>query len=86
MILTALSLAALVATAPAVVPDPPGPYAWVCSYLDAAPTLFGVMGLPGEAADRGLVLDPDAVTATVAADCPEHAELLDSSLGLVVGG
>jgi hypothetical protein len=67
-------------------PVPPDPYAWVCGYLDAAPTVFGVMGLPGEAQDRGLVLDPAAVTATVATDCPDHSPLLDTSLGLVVGG
>lgn len=66
-------------------PQPANPYGWVCGYLDSAPTLFGVMGLPGEAENRGLVLDPAAVTATVAADCPRHADLLDSSLGLVVG-
>jgi hypothetical protein len=68
------------------IPVPPDPYGWVCGYLDSAPTLFGVMGLPGEAEDRGLVLDPTAVTAAVAEDCPRHSALLDSSLGLVVGG
>lgn len=75
----------LLGFAPAIVPDPPGPYAWVCGYLDAAPTLFGVMGLPAEAEDRGLVVDPTAITDTVALDCPRHTELLDSSLPLVVG-
>ena len=67
-------------------PVPPDPYGWVCGYLDSAPTLFGVMGLPGEAEDRGLVIDPGTVTAAVAEDCPRHSALLDSSLGLVVGG
>ena len=81
-----LILAGLLGPHPAIVPEPPDPYSWVCGYLDAAPTLFGVMGLPGEAEDRGLVLDPAAVAATVAADCPRHTALLEGSLGLVVGG
>lgn len=80
-----LALAIALGAHPATVPEPPGPYGWVCGYLDAAPTLFGVMGLPGEADDRGLVLDPAAVTVTVAADCPRHSDLLASSLPLVVG-
>ena len=82
----ALPLAALLAAAPAVVPNPPGPYSWVCSYLDAAPTLFGVMGLPGEAQNRGVAADPARIAAEVDANCPRYSGLVDSSLGLVVGG
>jgi hypothetical protein len=84
----AVLLSALtISVAPVSVPDPPDPYGWVCDYLDAAPTLFGVMGLAGEVADRGL--DPEtaqrSITVVVRNDCPEHVPLLNS-LSLVVGG
>ena len=80
-----IPLSALLAVMPLSVPVPPGPYAWVCGYLDSAPTFFVVMGLPAEAERNGVVLDTAAITEVVAADCPEHSELLDS-LTLVVGG
>ena len=78
-------LSALLAVTLLGVPTPPGPYSWVCGYLDSAPTLFGVLGLPAEAERNGVVVDTDAITEVVAADCPEHTELL-GSLTLVVGG
>lgn len=78
-------LALAILAHPVVVPDPPGPYSWVCGHLDAAPTLFGVMGLPAEAEERGVPVDAGAITAAVAGGCPRHTELLDSSLPLVVG-
>lgn len=68
------------------VPGPPGPYDWVCPYLDSAPTLFGVLGLGSEAAERGL-LGPDTaqqITAAVADGCPVHSPLMDG-ISLVVG-
>lgn len=80
------SLTVLLGVTPATIPDPPAPYAWVCDYLDAAPTVFGVWGIPGEAQDRGLTPDPVAITATVDQDCPQYSALVDSGLGLVIGG
>lgn len=82
MILTPLY--AVLAVTPLIVPVPPEPYAWVCDYLDSAPTLFGVLGLPAEAERNGVVVDTDAITEVVVADCPEHTELL-GSLSLAVG-
>lgn len=80
-------LIALLGLAPVAVPDPPDPYGWVCDYLDTAPTVFGVMGLPGELEERGL--DPadarNEIITVVRNDCPQHVPLLNS-LSLVVGG
>lgn len=79
-------LTATIGLIPITVPDPPPPYGWVCDYLDTAPTVFGVMGLPGELEERGLDL-ADArteITAVVRNDCPQHIPLLNS-LSLVFG-
>lgn len=68
------------------VPPDDGPYRWVCAYLDSAPTVFGVMGLPVELAARDL--DPSsslkAVSDEISLGCPRHLPLV-SSLGLVLG-
>lgn len=76
-------IALLAAALIAGVPPAPDPYRWVCGYLDAAPTVFGVMGLPAEAERRGLDPDPAAIIAAVDANCPGHAELI-ASLPLVL--
>lgn len=87
MILTPLILAAALASAPASVPDPPDPYAWICDSLDAAPTLFGLMGVAAEVAEQET--DPAAtkqvIIDAVNSGCPQHTPLLDN-LTLVVGG
>lgn len=79
MIATILTLSLLLGTNPAVIPDPPKPYDWVCGYLDSAPTFFGVMGLLGEVMDRGM--DParasDDIIDEVTDHCPQHEPLLD---------
>lgn len=73
-----LLVAALLGSAPAAVPDPPNPYAWVCDYLDTAPTVFGVMGLLGEVMDRDL--DParasDEIVDEVHDNCPQHDPMM----------
>ena len=87
MILTPFLLAAALVAATTAVPDPPAPYAWICDSLDAAPSLFGVMGVAAEVAEQ----EDDPATAkqiiidAVNAGCPDHAPLLDN-LTLVVGG
>jgi len=81
------ALAAALVLVPAVVPDPPAPYAWICDSLDAAPSLFGLMGVAAEVLEREG--DPAAarrvITGAVDSGCPNHAPLLDD-LTLVVGG
>lgn len=66
------------------VPPAPDPYGWVCGYLDAAPTLFGVMGIPAEAERRGQEPQAADIAAAVDGGCPEHTALLDS-LPMVLG-
>ena len=81
------ALTAALLLVPAVVPDLPAPNAWICDSLDAAPTLFGVMAVAAEVAERE---DDPATTKQVIIDavdsgCPNHAPLL-ANLTLVVGG
>lgn len=68
------------------VPDPQHRYDWVCGWLDTAPTLFGVLGLLPELQERGL--DPASsakpIHDVVDHDCPQHADLVDAALPLVV--
>ena len=77
--MTTLMAALMVTFSPMAVPEPPDPYGWVCSYLDKAPTLFGVMGLLGEVMDRGM--DParasDDIIDEVNDRCPQHEPLMD---------
>lgn len=86
MIATILALT-LLGTAPAVIPDPPKPYDWVCDHLNSAPTLFGILGIGAEVDKRNMNPDGarEAIIITVRNDCPQHAPLLHS-LPLVVGG
>lgn len=83
MIITPLILTAGMMLA---VPDPQHRYDWVCGWLDTAPTLFGVIGLLPELQERGL--DPASsarpIHDVVDHDCPQHADLVDTALPLVV--
>jgi hypothetical protein len=80
-------LATLVAALLLVVPDPADPNAWICGSLDAAPNLFGLMGVAAEVLEREG--DPAAakrvIINAVYSGCPDHAPLL-TNLTLVVGG
>ena len=68
------------------VPPPPGAYDWVCPYLDDAPTVFGVLGLGSEAAEKGLLGEDTAehIKAAVASGCPRYSPLMNA-LSLAVG-
>ena len=79
-----ISAAALAAGLLLAVPGDTGlSYAWVCGYLDGAPTIFGVLGLSAEAEERGQDLDPGSIADTVAERCPRHSELVETGLRLV---